>query len=162
MTDGDDLRQQMIDAFEGTDCPIDSPTDFVPAPSNGPGTTFESGEFLMTAVELNTKLGGGEFPYDSAEVFVDDVVGQPRTGTSSERRGADRREANGKASRPFFYISGKAFAASAKPLTVRIQRAATVFFSAFAAGPPKVSTGSPLTSWATAFSPTEMSVPLSS
>jgi len=30
----------------------------------------------MTAMELNTKLGGGEFPYDSAEEFVDDVLSQ--------------------------------------------------------------------------------------
>jgi hypothetical protein len=30
----------------------------------------------MTAMELNTKLGGGDFPYDSAEEFVDDVMSQ--------------------------------------------------------------------------------------
>jgi len=153
----------MIDAPEGADYSIDSPTDLVPAPSNGSGTTFESGEFSMTAMEPNTKLGGGEFPYDSVEAFVNDVVVGPRARTSSERRGAGGREANGTgAFGAASYMSGKAFAASAKPLTVRIQRAATVFFSAFAAGPPKVSTGSPVTSWATAFSPTEMSVPLSS
>jgi len=76
MVDKDDLRQQMIDAFEGADYPINSPMDLVPALPQGPGTKFESGDFSMTAMELNTKLGGGDFPYDSAEDFVDDVMSQ--------------------------------------------------------------------------------------
>ena len=76
MVDKDDLRQQMRDAFEGADYPINSPMDLVPALPNGPGTTFESGDFSMTAMELNTKLPGGDFPYDSAEAFVDDIVEQ--------------------------------------------------------------------------------------
>jgi hypothetical protein len=76
MVDKDDLRQQMIDAFEGADYPINSPMDLVPALPNGPGTKFESGDFSMTAMELNTKLGGGDFPYESVEAFVDDVMGQ--------------------------------------------------------------------------------------
>lgn len=76
MADKDDLRQQMLDAFEDADYPIDSPMELVPALPQGPGTTFESGEFSMTAMELNTKLGGGDFPYDSAEAFVDDLLDQ--------------------------------------------------------------------------------------
>ena len=76
MVDRDELRQQMMDAFEGADYPINSPMDLVPALPQGPGTTFESGDFSMTAMELNTKLGGGDFPYESAEAFVDDVMGQ--------------------------------------------------------------------------------------
>jgi len=76
MVDTDDLRQQLIDAFEGADYPINSPMDLVPALPDGPGTTFESGDFSMTAMELNTKLGGGEFPYDDVESFVDDVMAQ--------------------------------------------------------------------------------------
>jgi len=77
MTDVDkeDLRQQMIDAFEGADYPISSPMDLVPALPNGPGTRFESGDFSMTAMELNTKLPGGDFPYDDPESFVDDIMG---------------------------------------------------------------------------------------
>jgi hypothetical protein len=74
MVDKADLRQQMIDAFEGADYPINSPMDLVPALPAGPGTKFESGDFSMTAMELNTKLGGGNFPYDSPEAFVDDVM----------------------------------------------------------------------------------------
>jgi hypothetical protein len=76
MVDKDDLRQQMIDAFEGADYPISSPMDLVPALPNGPSTKFESGDFSMTAMELNTKLSGGDFPYDSAEDFVDDIMDQ--------------------------------------------------------------------------------------
>jgi hypothetical protein len=76
MVDKDDLREQMIDAFGGADYPINSPMDLVPALPNGPGTKFESGDFSMTAMELNTKLGGGDFPYESPEAFVDDVLNQ--------------------------------------------------------------------------------------
>ncbi|WP_121821819.1 MTH865 family protein [Halostella salina] len=76
MADESELRQQMIDAFEGADYPISSPMDLVPALPDGPGTKFESGDFSMTAMELNTKLPGGDFPYDSPEAFVDDVIEQ--------------------------------------------------------------------------------------
>jgi hypothetical protein len=71
-----DLREQMIDAFEDADYPISSPMDLVPALPDGPGTRFESGEFSMTAMELNMKLGSGDFPYDSVEGFVDDLLAQ--------------------------------------------------------------------------------------
>ena len=74
MADEQEIRQQMIDAFEGADYPISSPMDLVPALPDGPGTKFESGDFSMTAMELNTKLPGGDFPYDSPEAFVDDVI----------------------------------------------------------------------------------------
>jgi hypothetical protein len=76
MADKADLREQMIDAFKDADYPIDSPMDLVPALPNGPGTRFESDDFSMTAMELNTKLGGGEFPYESADEFVDDILDQ--------------------------------------------------------------------------------------
>ncbi|MEF8855047.1 MAG: MTH865 family protein [Haloarculaceae archaeon] len=76
MVDRDDLRQQFLDAFEGADYPINSPMDLVPALPDGPGTRFESGDFSMTAMELNTKLGDGDFPYDDVESFVDDVMRQ--------------------------------------------------------------------------------------
>jgi hypothetical protein len=74
MADEQDLREQMEDAFGGADYPISSPMDLVPALPDGPGTRFESGDFSMTAMELQTKLPGGDFPYDDVETFVDDVV----------------------------------------------------------------------------------------
>lgn len=76
MADKDELREQMLDAFGSADYPINSPMDLVPALPNGPSTTFESGDFSMTAMELNTKLGGGDFPYETPEDFVDDVLNQ--------------------------------------------------------------------------------------
>jgi len=76
MVDRQDLREQFTEAFEGADYPISSPMDLVPALPNGPGTKFESGDFSMTAMELNTKLGSGNFPYDSVDAFVDDIIEQ--------------------------------------------------------------------------------------
>ena len=76
MVDKADLREQFVDAFQGADYPINSPMDLVPALPDGPGTKFESGDFSMTAMELNTKLSGGNFPYDDVESFVDDVMAQ--------------------------------------------------------------------------------------
>jgi len=76
MVDKEDLREQFVEAFEDADYPISSPMDLVPALPDGPGTRFESGDFSMTAMELNTKLSGGNFPYDDVESFVDDVIDQ--------------------------------------------------------------------------------------
>ncbi|QLH78852.1 hypothetical protein HZS55_16825 [Halosimplex rubrum] len=76
MVDRQDLREQFTEAFEGADYPISSPMDLVPALPNGPGTKFESGDFSMTAMELNTKLGSGNFPYDNVDAFVDDIMDQ--------------------------------------------------------------------------------------
>jgi hypothetical protein len=75
MVDKEDLRQQLVDAFEGADYPVNSPMDLVPALPNGPGTTFESGDFSMTAMELNTKGGGSqEFPYEDVDDLVGDIM----------------------------------------------------------------------------------------
>lgn len=76
MVDKEDLREQFVEAFEDADYPISSPMDLVPALPDGPGTRFESGDFSMTAMELNTKLSGGNFPYEDVESFVDDVIDQ--------------------------------------------------------------------------------------
>ncbi|MFC6755624.1 MULTISPECIES: MTH865 family protein [Haloarcula] len=73
MVDKAELREQFTEAFQDADYPISSPMDLVPALPAGPATKFESGEFSMTAMELNTKLDG-EFPYESVDDFVDDVM----------------------------------------------------------------------------------------
>lgn len=73
MADKADLREQFTEAFQDADYPISSPMDLVPALPSGPSTKFESGEFSMTAMELNTKLDG-EFPYESVDDFVDEVI----------------------------------------------------------------------------------------
>lgn len=73
MVDKAKLREQFTEAFEGANYPITSPMDLVPALPEGPSTSFESGEFSMTAMELNTKLDG-DFPYETVEEFVDEVM----------------------------------------------------------------------------------------
>ncbi|WP_136716253.1 MTH865 family protein [Halorientalis salina] len=74
MADKDELRDQIVEAFEGADYPVSSPMDLVPALPNGPGTTFESGDVSFTAMELNQKGGGGDFPYDDVDSLVDDIM----------------------------------------------------------------------------------------
>ena len=73
MADKAELREQFTEAFQDADYPISNPMDLVPALPSGPSTKFESGDFSMTAMELNTKLNG-EFPYESVDDFVDDVM----------------------------------------------------------------------------------------
>jgi Uncharacterized protein conserved in archaea len=76
MVDQEDLRQQFVDAFEGADYPINSPMDLVPALPDGPATEFSSGDFSMTAMELNSQISGGdtEFPYESVDELVDELM----------------------------------------------------------------------------------------
>ncbi len=70
-----ELREQFLDAFAGADFPVESQMDLVPALPNGPATRFEAGEVSFTAMELATKLAGEqEFPYDTVESLVDDVM----------------------------------------------------------------------------------------
>lgn len=75
MADEDELREQFTEAFEGADYPVSSPMDLVPALPNGPATKFESGDFEMTAMELNSQSSGaGDFPYESVDELVDDLI----------------------------------------------------------------------------------------
>ncbi|QHS17283.1 MTH865 family protein [Halopenitus persicus] len=76
MTDVEsELRAQFTEAFEGAEFPVENQMDLVPALPDGPGTTFEAGDVRFTAMELATKLGGEqEFPYESVEEFVDDII----------------------------------------------------------------------------------------
>ena len=69
------LRTQFTEAFQGADFPIDSQMDLVPALPDGPGTKFEAGDTSFTAMELAARLGGHqEFPYNSVDELVDDIV----------------------------------------------------------------------------------------
>ncbi|QLK26761.1 MTH865 family protein [Natrinema zhouii] len=76
MADEAELREQMIDAFENADYPVSGPMDLVPALPDGPSTRFESGDFSMTAMELNTKTAGGDFPYEDVDSLVDDLIAE--------------------------------------------------------------------------------------
>lgn len=73
--DPDELREQLVDAFEGASYPVNSPMDLVPALPEGPETEFSSGDFSMTAMELNTQAGGKQdFPYEGVDELVDDIM----------------------------------------------------------------------------------------
>ncbi len=70
-----ELREQLIDAFEGADYPVANQMDLVPALPEGPGTRFEAGDVSFTAMELATKLSDEqEFPYDDVETLVDEIL----------------------------------------------------------------------------------------
>ncbi|WP_436344252.1 MTH865 family protein [Natronorubrum sp. FCH18a] len=74
--DPEEIRAQLIDAFEGADYPVSNPMEFLPALPNGPATTFESGDFSMSVMELqNASDGDGDrFPYHGPEEVADDIV----------------------------------------------------------------------------------------
>ncbi|MFC4544617.1 MTH865 family protein [Halosolutus amylolyticus] len=75
MADEAELREQLVDAFEGADYPVSNQMDLVPALPNGPATSFESGDLSFTAMELGTKASGQqEFPYDDVDSLVDDII----------------------------------------------------------------------------------------
>jgi len=76
MTDVEaELREQFTEAFEGADYPVKNQMDLVPALPNGPATKFEAGDVSLTAMEMAAKLGSEqEFPYDSVEELVDDII----------------------------------------------------------------------------------------
>lgn len=70
-----ELREQLVEAFEGADYPVNNQMDLVPALPEGPGTKFEAGDVTLSAMELASKLGGHqEFPYDNVDDLVDDVI----------------------------------------------------------------------------------------
>jgi hypothetical protein len=75
-----DLREQLLDAFGGADFPVADQMELVPALPDGPTTTFEVDDRRYTAMELAAAIGDHqEFPYESAEALVDDVVAAMRT-----------------------------------------------------------------------------------
>lgn len=74
MTDESELREQLMAAFEEAEYPVTNPMDLVPALPDGVQTRFESGDFSMTAMELNMELPNPDFPYESAEELVDDIL----------------------------------------------------------------------------------------
>ena len=74
MANEEEIRRQLIDAYEGADYPANSPMDLVPALPEGPKTEFSSGDFSMTAMELHTQVTGCQFPYETVEEVADDIT----------------------------------------------------------------------------------------
>lgn len=70
-----EIREQLLEAFSSADYPVKNQMALVPALPNGPGTRFEAGDVSFTAMEMAAKLGDHQdFPYDSPETLVDDVM----------------------------------------------------------------------------------------
>ncbi|WP_246999783.1 MTH865 family protein [Halosolutus gelatinilyticus] len=75
MADEAELREQLVEAFEGADYPVSNQMDLVPALPNGPATSFESGDLSFTAMELGTTASSHQdFPYEDVDTLVDDVI----------------------------------------------------------------------------------------
>ena len=71
----DDLRSQLVAAFEGATYPVNNPMELVPALPDGPSTRFSAGDVDVTAMELATRLSSyQDFPYDDVDTLVDDVM----------------------------------------------------------------------------------------
>lgn len=74
-----EVREQLLDAFGGADFPVEDQMELVPTLPDGPATTFEVGDRSYSAMELAAAISGHqEFPYESAEALVDDVVAAMR------------------------------------------------------------------------------------
>lgn len=76
-----ELRQQFTEAFEDANYPVNNPMDLLPALPQGPATTFESGDFSMSVMEMqNIDVDDvdvetdPDFPYDSVGDLVDDLM----------------------------------------------------------------------------------------
>ncbi|APX96406.1 MTH865 family protein [Natronorubrum daqingense] len=75
--DPEEIRSQLVEAFDGADYPVSNPMEFLPALPNGPATTFESGDFSMSIMELQNASDGGDsdrYPYHGPEEVADDIV----------------------------------------------------------------------------------------
>ncbi|EMA30201.1 MTH865 family protein [Halobiforma nitratireducens] len=75
--DPEELREQLVDAFGDADYPISSAMALLPTLPDGPATTFESGEFSMTMMEIQEASDVNplnHFPYESPEELADDIV----------------------------------------------------------------------------------------
>ena len=74
--DVEEIRAQLVDAFEGADYPVSNPMEFLPALPNGPATTFESGDFSMSIMELQNASDGGDdrYPYHGPEEVANDII----------------------------------------------------------------------------------------
>jgi len=73
MVDENELREQMIAAFEDADYPVSNPMELLPALPDGPGTRFESGDFSMSVIELQKDLES-DFPYVSVDTLVNHIM----------------------------------------------------------------------------------------
>ncbi|SDQ97394.1 MTH865 family protein [Natronobacterium texcoconense] len=75
--DPEEIREKLVDAFSEADYPIHGAMALLPTLPDGPATTFESGEFSMTMMEIQQASDVNplnHFPYESPEELADDIV----------------------------------------------------------------------------------------
>lgn len=70
----EELQTSLKDVFEKANYPLKSVMDLMPALPQGPMTKLEGGGKSFTAMDLSTKLGGGNFPYDNADDLINDIL----------------------------------------------------------------------------------------
>lgn len=70
-----ELREQFLAAVESADYPIEDQIGVVSALPDGMTTRFEAGEFSMSAASIAAHLYTyQEFPYETPEALVDDLI----------------------------------------------------------------------------------------
>ena len=96
------LRQQMRDAFEHGEYPATGLMDVAPALPKGPATTFQAGEFSVTAENLCWFIiftSNMEFPYRTVDEFVDGILQELAThgyiSSSDTHHSTDQSPGNG-------------------------------------------------------------------
>ena len=73
--DPEEIREQLVEAFEGAAYPVTNPMEFMPALPDGPATTVESGGFSVSIGELETATDDTDrFPYYEPEAVADDLL----------------------------------------------------------------------------------------
>ena len=73
--DPEEIREQLVEAFQGAAYPVTNPMEFMPALPDGPATTVESGEFSVSIGELEAATDDTDrFPYYGPEAVADDLV----------------------------------------------------------------------------------------
>ncbi len=74
MSERDELATNLKEVFGKANYPVKSVMDLMPVLPQGPMTTFTGGDKSFTAMDLSTKLGGGNFPYDDVDALIEDIL----------------------------------------------------------------------------------------
>jgi len=70
----EELSASLRTVFEKANYPVKSVMDLMPVLPQGPMTKFEGGGKSFTAMDLSTKLGSGNFPYENADALISDIL----------------------------------------------------------------------------------------
>lgn len=70
-----ELREQLTATLGRARFPVEDPFELVPVLPDGAATEFRASGVVIPAIELGTRYGEyQEFPYDSVEPLVDDII----------------------------------------------------------------------------------------